>query len=177
MGRSGTYPDLALQKGLELAPEMAAEYVVRTSTSNDVNEVNMMVSKDLYYLDGKDFVYNGTLDRAGGHSLVCCGYDEASQMLIIQNHWGTIWGLKGFFLCPYSVWKKQNNLFCWYERTSNVNSSKAKKSAPAPKKVESKTEDAKPVDETKKVEPKPEGKSATVDQSKAEQPKAEDKPK
>lgn len=23
--------------------------------------------------------------------------------------------MKGFFLCPYDVWKRQNNIFCWYE--------------------------------------------------------------
>lgn len=48
--------------------------------------------------------------------MVCCGYDDPSRTLIIQNHWGTIWGLKGFFLCPYDVWKLQNDIFCWYER-------------------------------------------------------------
>ena len=47
-------------------------------------------------------------------------------MLIMQNHWGTIWGLKGFFLCPYDVWKKQNNIFCWYERKPGQKRRKAK---------------------------------------------------
>lgn len=56
--------------------------------------------------------------------MMCCGYDEASKMLILQNHWGTIWGLKGFFLCPYDVWVKQNNLICWYERVEQPVQSK-----------------------------------------------------
>ena len=50
--------------------------------------------------------------------MVCCGYDEESKMLIMQNHWGKNWGLKGFFLCPYDVWSRQCNIFCWYQRKS-----------------------------------------------------------
>ena len=82
--------------------------------------VNMTVTKDLYTLSAKNFVYTGVMDRAGGHSLVCCGYDEESKMVILQNHWGVKWGLKGFFLCPYDVWRRQNNLFCWYEALTPV---------------------------------------------------------
>jgi hypothetical protein len=59
--------------------------------------------------------------------MVCCGYDEESKMFIFQNHWGTIWGLKGFFLCPYNVWKSQCNLFCWYERNEQTKRSKTGK--------------------------------------------------
>ena len=126
MGRGGTYPDLAMAKGLELVP-WGQLYVVKSSKSDNVDElkraihksmfvsVNMVVTRDLYNLDSRNFIYNGVHDKAGGHSLVCCGYDEESKMLIMQNHWGTIWGLKGFFLCPYDVWKRQCNIFCWYE--------------------------------------------------------------
>ena len=128
MGRGGTFPDLAMAKGLELYPDGIKDYVVRTSTSSDINalkravhqnmfvSVNMMVTRDIYDLDGRNFVYAGGDKVAGGHSLVCCGYDEEAKMVILQNHWGTIWGLKGFFLCPYDVWKRQCNIFCWYEK-------------------------------------------------------------
>lgn len=78
--------------------------------------VNMKVTKDIYKVDEQNFVYQGSGESIGGHSIVCCGYDEESKMFIMQNHWGTIWGLKGFFLCPYDVWKRQCNIFCWYER-------------------------------------------------------------
>ena len=127
MGMAGTYPDLAMAKGLDLFPDGTKTYAVKSSTSKEVDElkrilhknmfacVNMVVTKDLYDLDGTNFVYPGKGARAGGHSMVCCGYDEESQMFIMQNHWGTIWGLKGFFLCPYDVWQKQCNIFCWYE--------------------------------------------------------------
>ena len=79
--------------------------------------------------------------------MMCCGYDESSKMLILQNHWGTIWGLKGFFLCPYDVWVKQNNLICWYERVEQ------------------------------QVQTKPSKKTAHVEQPKVEQPKVEQPPK
>lgn len=182
VGRGGTYPDLALQKGLDLVPDGNKNYVVRSSKSNDINalkrvlhqsmfaSVNMTVTKDIYNLDGENFIYQGTDKAAGGHSLVCCGYDEESKMLILQNHWGTIWGLKGFFLCPYDVWKKQCNLFCWYER---IDASSVKpvvkevvkevikevvKEVPVPKPAKSKKEAVEPPKpEPPKVEPpKPE---------------------
>lgn len=88
MGNGGTYPDLAMQKGLDLVPELGARYQVQSSSSRDVNElkrvvhkcmfacVNMIVSTGLYGLDIHDFVYQGDGNRAGGHSLVCCGYDD-----------------------------------------------------------------------------------------------------
>ena len=132
MSSGGTYPDLAMMKGLELA-KLNDEYQVRSSTARDIDElkrvihgnmfasVNMVVTKELYELNSINFVYHGTGQRAGGHSLVCCGYDEESKMFIMQNHWGTIWGLKGFFLCPYDVWKKQCNLFCWFEKNTHSN--------------------------------------------------------
>ncbi len=132
MNRGGTYPDLAMSKGLELVNGWSSEYSVKSSSSTDPNElkrvihknmfacVNMMVTRDIYDLDPNRFVYEGYDKVAGGHSMVCCGYDEESKMFIFQNHWGTIWGLKGFFLCPYNVWKSQCNLFCWYERNEQT---------------------------------------------------------
>lgn len=128
-----------MQKGLDLIPGANKKYNVKSSTPKDINElkrvihqnmfacVNMVVNKSIYDLDGKNFIYDGSGERAGGHSLVCCGYDEESKMIILQNHWGTIWGLKGFFLCPYDVWKRQCNLFCWYERVEPTTTDTAKK--------------------------------------------------
>lgn len=94
MSSGGTYPDLAMMKGLELA-KLNDEYQVRSSTSRDIDElkrvihgnmfasVNMVVTKELYELNSINFVYSGTGQRAGGHSLVCCGYDEESKMFIM----------------------------------------------------------------------------------------------
>ena len=95
MGKGGTYPDLAMMKGLELLPHGTEMYEVKTSKSDDIQDlkrvihkcmfasVNMTVTKDLYTLSAKNFVYTGVMDKAGGHSLVCCGYDEESKMVIL----------------------------------------------------------------------------------------------
>ena len=95
IGRGGTFPDLAMMKGLELFPDGNKNYVVKSSKSDDINElkraihqnmfvsVNMMVTKDIYNIDGKNFVYMGDDKVAGGHSLVCCGYDDEAKMLIM----------------------------------------------------------------------------------------------
>ena len=128
MTNGGTYPDLAMTKGLELYAPLKNKYVVKSSNTSDVNElkriihkhmfasINMIVTDDLYMLDSNRYVYRGNGKKVGGHSLVCCGYDDVSRMLILQNHWGIRWGLKGFFLCPYDVWSKQGTITCWYER-------------------------------------------------------------
>ena len=125
---AGTYPDLAMTKGLELYSHGNKLYKVMSSTSRDINElkrimhknmfacVNMKVTDDLYDLNSKNFVYSGDGKVVGGHSMVCCGYDEESKMIIMQNHWGKTWALKGFFLCPYDVWKRQTSITCWFER-------------------------------------------------------------
>ena len=146
MGQGGTYPDLAMMKGLELVGDWGSQLKVKSSTVAEVNQlkraihqsmfvsVNMMVTRDIYDIDNSNFVYMGNEKVVGGHSMVCCGYDEDSKMLIVQNHWGTIWGLKGFFLCPYDVWQKQCNIFCWYEASG---STPQKQRKPRARKMES----------------------------------------
>lgn len=187
MGKGGTYPDLAMSKGLELVPDGTKNYVVKSSTSKDISElkrvlhqnmfasVNMVVTKDIYDINGVNFVYNGNDYVAGGHSLVCCGYDDEAKMLILQNHWGIKWGLKGFFLCPYDVWKKQCNIFCWYEKVDASSVKPVVKevvkevikevvkevpvSKPEPKKVEKPKVEEKKVEPPKVDQPKPETKA------------------
>jgi C1A family cysteine protease len=38
----------------------------------------------------------------GGHAVLCLGYDNASQTFLLQNSWGTSWGMQGFFTMPYA---------------------------------------------------------------------------
>ena len=167
MGRGGTYPDLAMTMGISLLPcgNKVPSLVVKSSGNLNVDGmkrilhknmfacVNMVVTKDIYDLNERNFIYNGTGDKAGGHSLVCCGYDDESKMFIMQNHWGKTWGLKGFFLCPFSVWSRQSNLTCWYERAgvSLVETQKPNKTS-RKKQVEA-TETVPDVVEPTKVEP------------------------
>ena len=69
MGRGGTYPDLAMMKGLDLIPNGNKMYAVKSSSTKNINElkrvihqnlfasVNMVVTNDIYDLDSQNFVY------------------------------------------------------------------------------------------------------------------------
>jgi C1A family cysteine protease len=39
----------------------------------------------------------------GGHAVCAVGYDDAKQVLIVRNSWGTSWGDQGYFYMPYAV--------------------------------------------------------------------------
>ncbi|MDB5143224.1 MAG: Papain family cysteine protease [Mucilaginibacter sp.] len=39
----------------------------------------------------------------GGHATPIVGYDDNKQAFLVQNSWGTAWGLNGFYYMPYSV--------------------------------------------------------------------------
>ena len=38
----------------------------------------------------------------GGHAIMCVGYDDAREVFIIRNSWGTGWGDAGYFYLPYA---------------------------------------------------------------------------
>lgn len=38
----------------------------------------------------------------GGHAVLCVGYDDAKQQVIVRNSWGPDWGDKGYFYMPYA---------------------------------------------------------------------------
>lgn len=37
----------------------------------------------------------------GGHCLLLCGYSDETQMFLVRNSWGTVFGLKGYCWMPY----------------------------------------------------------------------------
>ncbi len=43
----------------------------------------------------------------GGHSVVCVGYDNATQRFRCRNSWGTSWGQAGYFTMPYAYLTSQ----------------------------------------------------------------------
>ena len=42
---------------------------------------------------------------AGGHAMCLMGYDDTKKAFLIQNSWGTSWGMKGFGWLPYSYFQ------------------------------------------------------------------------
>lgn len=38
----------------------------------------------------------------GGHAVCLVGYNDAEQMFLVRNSWGTAWGLSGYFKMPYA---------------------------------------------------------------------------
>lgn len=44
----------------------------------------------------------------GGHAVVAVGYDDAKQMFLVRNSWGSEWGLGGYFWMPYAYLTNAN---------------------------------------------------------------------
>lgn len=44
----------------------------------------------------------------GGHSVDVVGYDDARQVLIVRNSWGSSWGDQGYFYMPYAFYTSDN---------------------------------------------------------------------
>lgn len=49
----------------------------------------------------------------GGHAVLAVGYDDSRQAVLVQNSWGTGWGLGGFFWLPYRYWDDGLADDCW----------------------------------------------------------------
>jgi C1A family cysteine protease len=43
----------------------------------------------------------------GGHAVMAVGYNDAKNVAIVRNSWGTGWGDKGYFLYALCVHHKQ----------------------------------------------------------------------
>ena len=38
----------------------------------------------------------------GGHAVLCVGYDDSKNCVLVRNSWGVGWGLQGYFWMPYA---------------------------------------------------------------------------
>jgi C1A family cysteine protease len=38
----------------------------------------------------------------GGHAVLAVGYNDAKQQFIVRNSWGPKWGIRGYFMIPYT---------------------------------------------------------------------------
>jgi len=43
-----------------------------------------------------------TEKTVGGHAVLAVGYNDAKQVFVIRNSWGSDWGQKGHFTIPYA---------------------------------------------------------------------------
>ena len=41
-------------------------------------------------------------ENLGGHAVLCVGYDDGTQRVMVRNSWGKDWGLDGYFTMPYN---------------------------------------------------------------------------
>ncbi len=57
--------------------------------------------------DGKMPVPGQNENVIGGHETVVYGYEDGTDVYVVENSWGESWGLSGTFLMPYSVLHKQ----------------------------------------------------------------------
>lgn len=44
----------------------------------------------------------------GGHAVLCVGYDDATQTVLVRNSWGPNWGQAGYFTMPYQYIMDEN---------------------------------------------------------------------
>ena len=49
-----------------------------------------------------------TEKSTGGHAMIAVGYDNARQVIIVRNSWGTDWGDGGYCYIPYAYFKAKD---------------------------------------------------------------------
>ena len=84
-------------KGLqEMKTCLAAGYpFVFGFTCYDSFESDRVASTGILNLPDKDE------SVVGGHSVLCAGYDDVSQRVLVRNSYGPSWGQNGYFTMPY----------------------------------------------------------------------------
>ena len=58
----------------------------------------------VFKLVGGVFLEHGA-SLLGGHAVAVVGYDDAAQVFIVRNSWGTGWGMAGYFTMPYAYFE------------------------------------------------------------------------
>lgn len=52
-----------------------------------------------------------TARSLGGHAMMCVGYDDTRQVVIVLNSWGATWGDKGYAYIPYSLFLRVGEVY------------------------------------------------------------------
>jgi len=77
-----------------------------TALINGPCMIGFSVYSSFYNITSANPVYTGTGRFLGGHAVLIVGYIASGQYngnFIVQNSWGSSWGLRGFFLVPTAV--------------------------------------------------------------------------
>ena len=53
----------------------------------------------------------GKLKKAGGHAVLCVGFDSKRKLFYIMNSWGTGWGKAGYFWLPFSWFERRGTTY------------------------------------------------------------------
>lgn len=61
----------------------------------------MQVNQAFQALNATNNIFSPT-GSGGGHAMAVVGYDDARQLLKVQNSWGTDWGAEGYFWISYA---------------------------------------------------------------------------
>jgi hypothetical protein len=67
-------------------------------------------SKSFTHTNIPAIAYNTKLEKIGGHAFALVGYNQ--QGFIVQNSWGSSWGLNGFGILSYDDWS-DNGIDAW----------------------------------------------------------------
>ena len=130
---NGTYPELTLRAGLDMATFLSDKNYTVKKYYNQKNDKTIETLKRLIHKNGlmiggfqitKDWYSilpgNSFLERPkskvneGGHAVTVCGY--LPDALIIQNSWGKGWGAKGFAKLGWKVVLDQLMYVAYLER-------------------------------------------------------------
>jgi len=87
-----------------------------TALNNGPCIIGFNVYSSFYNITPINPVYSGTGSLLGGHAVLIVGYISTgtySGNFIVQNSWGSSWGLYGFFLVPTSVLTNGNWAGCY----------------------------------------------------------------
>ncbi len=73
------------------------------------------------YMESEEMASSGVLKMPaanekslGGHAVLCVGYNDATQSLLIRNSWGTDWGQQGYFWMPYAYASNRDLSWDWW---------------------------------------------------------------
>lgn len=112
-------PNLLLQKPVDAAfTEAISHKITSYSRLENTQDMKQCLAAGFPFVfgatiydsfEGSDVAATGIVpmpdqdeECLGGHAITCVGYDDARQVFIVRNSWGTSWGDHGYCYFPYA---------------------------------------------------------------------------